>query len=837
MLSVGDFAFDTPVHWSAKADLLRASSDASVISERSGALHDNARATVEALHIDAYLLLTQQSGERFIPRLEFLANQGNGHAALTLGLIYTDTLGSRRDTAQAFRWFRKAAHSRNPEGLYRVSYHAHTNAQGDESPRAHTLLRGAVAYGHPAAAYTLGAPMVHSLDSAERARGESLLHYAAKHGITTAMIILAEACSRHELEHTDEDVANRAQLRQRWLEAAARRGHTGAMTALAADILSNEQNTQQYPRAVQLLNAAAKRGDPEARLTRAKARWLGRGYKQDRAKALRAVVRLSRDRHAEAIRFLAHLVSDFTAEAFHDEALLVLRSLAEQGDDIARGHLGRLTLEGAGITKDPAQGLTLVKQAIRAGNFDALETLWTFTGTNTATGPAADSDKDSNRESVFDDVRAYVERGSALRVPSAMYIHAYLLEREAEAVESKPQRAQIDRRIDALLEYAAFKGMQSAAFTRARRAFNQPAPLLDQSFIFRLRRHAARLGHAEGMHALAWALRRGSGTEADPKAARAWFEKSLNDGFAASAHELAEMVWRGEGGPADPVSADNLFSRAVQLGDIDAQTKHALLLIERAGPGDFARAHDLLLEAAHSGSLSAMIEYAVMHMRKQGGYHDLNAAERWLTKAMREEPYAQHLLAVLNLDLRGYPAAVHEGLKHLFAAADRGSSNALTLLARYYFEGTFVAQSTPTAESYLERAADLGNPRACKILAEIILSRAPDRDRDDRAFRLLTLGTDAGDPECADKLAELYTIGRGTPRNPERAFQLHLFAAENGIIDAMLSVALCYTHGRGVATDPNAAQEWLRKAAAAGSPQARKILGLPEEPSQIISSR
>lgn len=825
MNSVGDFAFDTSVHWSAKADLLRPSPGGLFISERTGALHDNARATVQALHIDAHLMLTQQSGERFIPRLELLANQGNGHAALTLGLIYTDTLGPRRDTAAAMRWFRKAARARNPEGLYRVSYNTHSNAQGDESPRAHTLLRGAVAYGHPAAAYTLGAPMVHSLDPAERARGESLLHYAARHGITTAMTLLADALSRHELNHTDEEFAHRAELRRRWLEAAARRGHTPAMLALAADILSDEDSIQQYPRAVELLTIAVRRGDPDARLIRAKARWLGRGYTQDRAKAFRAVVRLCRERHAESIRFMALVVSDFTAQAYHEEALAVLHTLADEGDEVARGHLGRLILEVAGISKDPRQGLDLLKQAVRAGNFDALESLWNHAST------------DNDKEKLLEDVRTHVERASAMRVPSAMYIRAFLLERESETVESPSARAVIDKEIDELLEYASFKGMQPAAFTRTRRAFNQPAPQRDQSFIFRLRRHAARLGHPEGMHAFAWALRRGSGTDADPKAARAWFEKALNAGFAPSAHELAEMVWQGEGGQADPQSAENLFSRAVQLGDVNAQTTHALLLLNRGTPDDFKRAHELLLEAAHSGSVPAMIEFAVMHMRKLGGYSDLNAAEHWLKEAMRHEPHAQHLLAVLNLDLRGYPAAVHEGLKHLFEAADRDSSSAMTLLARFYSTGSFVAQSTAIADSYLERSADLGNPRACRMLAEKILSRAPDRDRDDRAVKLLSLGIDAGDPECAAKLAELYTAGRGVPRDPARAFQLNLFAAEQGHVDAMLSVALSYTHGRGVATNPHAAQEWLRKAAFAGSPQARKLLGLPEEPSQIISSR
>lgn len=822
---VGDFAFDTPVHWSAKADLLRASHRGLLISERTGALHDNARATVEALHIDAYLLLTQESGERFIPRLEFLANQGNGHAALTLGLIYTDTLGSRRDTAQAFRWFRKAAHARNPEGLYRVSYHAHTNAQGDESPRASLLLRGAVAYGHPAAAYTLGAPMVHSLDPAQRARGEALLNYASKHGITSAMSVLSDALARHELHHTDEEVAERAARRRRWLEAAVRRGYIPAMIALAADILNDEQQIQHHPHAVELLTKAAKQGDPDARLTRAKARWLGRGFTQDRAKALRAVIRLANDRHPEAIRFLALIASDLTAEAFHDRALSVLRSLADQGDEIARGHLGRLTLEGAGIAKDPQRGFELLKQSVRAGNFEALDALWDY---STARGI---------RDDTLNDVRAYIERGSDQRIPVVMYIRAYMLERQAEATESPTVRAELDKEIDNLLEYASFKGMHSAAFTLARRVYDQPTPLRDQSFIFRLRRHAARLGHPEGMHAYAWALRRGAGTEADPKAARAWFEKALNAGFARSAHELAEMFWNGEGGQPDPYTAENLFSRAVQLGDVNAQTTHAILLIERARPEDFKRAHELLLEAAQSGSIPAMIEFAVMNMRKLGGYNDLHAAEHWLTQAMRDEPYAQHLLAVFNFNLRGYPSAVHEGLKHLFEAADRGNANAMTLLARFYDTGTFVAQSSAIADSYLERSADQGNTTACRVLAERILVKPPDRDRDARAVKLLNIGLDAGDADCAIKLAELYTAGRGVERNLPRAFQLNLFAAEQGHIDAMLSVALCYTHGRGVPANPDAAKEWLRKAAHAGSPQARKLLGLPEEPSQMISSR
>lgn len=822
---MGDFAFDTPVHWPAKADLLRKSSRGWLHSERTGALHDNARATVEALHIDAYLMLTQQSGERFIPRLEFLANQGNGHAALTLGLIYTDTLGPRRDTAAAFRWFRKAAHARNPDGLYRLSYHAHTSAQGDESSRAQTLLRGAVAYGHPAAAYTLGAPLVHSLDPAERARGESLLHYAAKHGITSAMVALAESLAHHELDHTDQDFEHRAGLRRRWLEAAARRDHTGAMIAVAAELLNDETNTVQHPRAVDLLTRAVRRGDPDARLIRAKARWFGRGFSQNRAKALRAIIRLAKDRHPEAIRFLALIASDFTAQAFHDEALAVLRVLVEQGDETARGHLGRLTIEGAGLTKDQQQGIALLKQAVRAGNFEALETLWDY------------STDRGTRDDTLNDVRAYIERGSDQRIPVVMYIRAYILERQAEATESPTVRAELDKEIDNLLEYASFKGMHSAAFTLARRAYDQPTPLRDQSFIFRLRRHAARLGHPEGMHTYAWALRRGSGTQADPKAARAWFEKALNAGFARSAHELAEMVWNGEGGQPDPISAENLFSRAVQLGDVNAQTTHALLLINRGTPADLKHAHELLLEAAQTDSIPAMIELAVMHMRMQGGYNDLNFAEHWLTKAMRDEPHAQHLLAMLNIDLRGYPSAVHEGLKHLFEAADRGSSNSMTVLARFYDKGIYVAQSLAIADSYLERSAELGNLRACRWLAEKILSQAPNRDRDDRAVRLLSTGVDAGDADCAVKLADLYFSGRGVPRDLTRAFQLNLFAAEQGHIDAMLSVALSYTHGRGVPTNPDAAKEWLRKAAHAGSPQARKLLGLPEEPSQTISSR
>ncbi|MBL0869913.1 MAG: sel1 repeat family protein [Phycisphaerales bacterium] len=822
---MGDFAFNTAVHWSTKADLLRTSPGGSVFAERTGALHDNARATVEALHIDAYLTLTQQSGERFIPRLEYLAEQGSGHAAHTLGLIYTDTLGPRRDTAAAMRWFRKAARARNPEGLYRVSYNAHSNAVSDHSPRADTLLRGAVAYGHPAAAYTLGAPMVHSLIREDRTRGEALLLYAARMGITTAMVVLAEALARYELDHTDEQVADRSVQRRRWLQAAVRRGHTSAMTALAADILSDDQNTDEYARALELLNHASLRGDPDARLVRAKARWLGRGITQNRAKALRIVIRLSGDAHPESIRFLSYVAGDFTAQAHHAPAIAALRSLADRGNEHAKGHLGRLLIEGSGVSKDEQQGVNLLKQAVRAGNFEALEYLWVYARTR------------SDREAIFDEIRTYIDRGSTLRVPGAMYLRAYLLERQTESVESPEARTQINREIDNLLENAAIRGMPNAALTRARRALDAAPNSPDLPFVFSLRRHAARLDHPEGMHALAWALRRGNGAPADPKAARSWFEKAMQAGHAPSAHELGEMVWLGEGAIPDPVSAENLFSRAVQLGDIDAQVTHAMLLVHRGGEEDFKRAGELLVEAAQAGSIPAMIEYALLHMRSRVGFNDLDAAEFWLKKAMRDEPWAQTLLAMLNIEVRQHPAAVHEGLTHFFEAADRGSATALFTLARYYLSGTFVAQSQAIAESFLERAVEKNHPPSCKLLAELLLRDGPDRQRDDRAVKLLNIGLDAGDAECAAKLGELYASGRGVPRDLSRAFQLNLFAAERDHVEAMLSVALCYTHGRGVPTNPDAAKEWLRKAAAAGNPQARKLLGLPEEPSQMISNR
>jgi len=184
--------------------------------------------------------------------------------------------------------------------------------------------------------------------------------------------------------------------------------------------------------------------------------------------------------------------------------------------------------------------------------------------------------------------------------------------------------------------------------------------------------------------------------------------------------------------------------------------------------------------------------------------------------------------------------------------AHEGDVEAQFLLGSAYEDGLAVEPDAAASISWYAKAADGGHSVAIWNLAY----HAARQGDHDQAAMYLTRAAEGGDVVAMNDLGVSYSAGKGVPKNNEmamkwyrkaadlglplgmlntgglfeiqgdwdQAFHWYKKAAQAGQPDGMHNLAVCYFHGYGVARDRELADEWLHKAAAAGSDASKKAL-------------
>ena len=172
-----------------------------------------------------------------------------------------------------------------------------------------------------------------------------------------------------------------------------------------------------------------------------------------------------------------------------------------------------------------------------------------------------------------------------------------------------------------------------------------------------------------------------------------------------------------------------------------------------------------------------------------------------------------------------------KALTLLRKGCDKGDAACYHYLGIMHANGWGVARDQAKAVELYQKACDGGNAPACYSLGQALrLGQGVPKD-DAKALVAYQKSCDGNYAPGCYKAAYMYENGFSVPTNAARALQLYEQSCAYGDAGACHKVGTMYLKGQGAATNEAKAAEFLKKAADAGSQQARKDLQALIKPS------
>ena len=761
---------------------------------------------------------------------EKAASLGSAEGMHRAGMLYDQGLGTPPSVQTALGLFRRAASLGHAGASYDLGRLLEQGRGREERPgEAVSAYFAASRLGHPRALvrvaqlHLTGAPGL--APNAGIAR--SCLEQAARLGDAEACAMLREvfgpkpspaparsqetsadpASGAEELYRTGlafRDGTGREKDAARALEAlleAARLGHAGAQTALAALYLG-ESGLRDEQEAFFWYGKAWAQGAAEAALALGRMHAEGAGTPQDRAKALACYLAAADKGLAEGMREAARLVLACGAgqalpdgrTLSPDDACRLLERAAELGDAWAMHDLGKIYQAGRVRPGDQAKAAELFASAAALGLAEAQYSLALCAETG-------------------DGVPMDLEQACLWFRKAAGQGHAAAQSRlgqflmEGWGCQADPAEAA------SWLEKAAEAGSLSAMNRLAHlceKGLGLPA---DPGRALGLRRQAALKDFPGSALALARMRAEGAGAPRSLAWAFLWSRKELSlaraqgrDGKDAEEFIASLCAMLDEPDASSPEDEAELECRA-GTGCMWAR----FFLSRRLWPGgDEAskkRAAGLLLDAAGQGLREAQEEAGKRYFAGDGLPQDDEKAGRWLKEALG----APHSLAgdmpeeelCLESCLAGEapedgPARQGGGESGCPEAAEPGPASGK-------------AGGEPAEDGMLPQA---GGRSASGAQSGAVPS----------SWRPLSRAAAKGQPDAQYKLALRLLEGRGCGKDEKKAADLLLRAALKGHAGAMLALGRLWARGPEGIRDAGRAKIWLAKAASCGRPEAETLL-------------
>ena len=160
------------------------------------------------------------------------------------------------------------------------------------------------------------------------------------------------------------------------------------------------------------------------------------------------------------------------------------------------------------------------------------------------------------------------------------------------------------------------------------------------------------------------------------------------------------------------------------------------------------------------------------------------------------------------------------------AGAERGETQAPTLIGRIYQEGLGVPRDDVQAAQWYRRGVELGDVNAMFAFGVMLAEGGAIKKDHDGAAKMFEQAASKGHVTANYNLALLFLSGEGKPENPRRAAAHLRYAAESGLPNAQYDLATLYSTGNGVDADAVEAARWFQRAAEAGMPEAQLDFGI-----------
>jgi uncharacterized protein len=201
-----------------------------------------------------------------------------------------------------------------------------------------------------------------------------------------------------------------------------------------------------------------------------------------------------------------------------------------------------------------------------------------------------------------------------------------------------------------------------------------------------------------------------------------WFEKSVAQGYVWAERALAQCYRTGNGVAADPVRALELYQRAANQGNADAESSVGDAYEHGWGGArtNWSEALNWYLKAADHGDAWGQMKVGAAYLNGNGLQRDPNRAFDLLQRAAQQgQAGAQFYLGSMYDQGLATAADPYQAYQWFEKAASNGNTAAQNALGVAYAKGRGVAQDMEKARYWFEQAKAKGNSDAAANLRRL----------------------------------------------------------------------------------------------------------------------
>lgn len=461
------------------------------------------------------------------------------------------------------------------------------------------------------------------------------------------------------------------------------------------------------------------------------------------------------------------------------KALYYLKQAAEGKNAQAMYELGIRTIAGCGVKANQQVGLSLIRQAAKKDNADALYYL-------------AEIEYHESPQTAFKRYRKAAQSGHIV----AMYELACCYR---QGHGTKQNHKQEFKWLKQAAENGHVYAMCDVAAEYNRRA---STPENDEQYRYWMHR-AAEYGDSLAMQNLGfyyWPYFRNA-ANTDMTQSIEWFSKAAHEGEAKSWFALGRIYGVGNEIEQDVDKAFHCYKNAADGGCEDAYIyagMHYLYGIgTEADPRQAIKWMTLAVEAGYPRAAEYLYEYCYKEENPDSSRYRKATIKLLRKTAEKQHPESIFLLSICydkGLGVKKSPQLYYELSRQ---AAELGHAVATNNLGVHYQRGLIVEQDYAKAAELYLRAAQAGNITAQFNIACLYENGNGVPKDEQQAFYWFKQAADQGDTEACYETASRYRDGRGTEQNAKQAFLYMQAAADDDFIPAFCNLGGMYRIGFG----------------------------------------